>query len=679
MESSTEAYVYYDPTKQNAWVDAILNGLGPNKQRYYKVASLQLVTLLVIVIAKTEYFSAISEVETTSCAVGLMNMIGNKGGCAVRLRLYDSYLCFVVSHLAAFTNNCERRNQDFREIAKRVLFKHQSDPSLAYLSHAWNGGGDEGVAYLAHHGTVLDSSKQASVFHADHLIWLGDLNYRINLSEAEVKQRLAVNNYEELLDYDQLMIERRAGRTFPMFEEGPVEFAPTYKFDAGTDRYDTSAKRRAPSWTDRILWKKPILGREGLTQLNYNNCMAMMLSDHKPVQSVFRAQIRELNRQKQSATRRALQQQLTETPEEMAKGTISSSFIEFDDVQFLEYKEKTLVLENTGQVVAPFYFLAKLDEAQAIPPWLQVSPQQGLLGPGEKILLQFEIMIDASVSAPFNQGQELSHILILRLENAKDFFISIRGNYQRTCFGVPLHLLSPMTIPSVNAEASLTSPPERRKHLLQSAKTTLANPSDPPGSVSPSSSSSSLSTSQQANLPKELWRLLTFLWNKNMLTLPNLFLEHGDRMICDYIRKCLDAGDTFDPSILLGEEEDQTQEAVGANSVIDVLVAFLECLPEPVIPTQFYAEALAASDAPDRIKLLKDKLPPLYRNVLLYITSFLADAIQYAPAAVKQDRRSCIVSLFTVLLRPDLAYKETNPALAQLKKEKLISHLLSIA
>jgi phosphatidylinositol-bisphosphatase len=72
-----------------------------------------------------------------------------------------------------------------------------------------------------------------------YLIWCGDLNYRINLSESVIKSRLRQNKLDLLCEYDQLIIERSAGRTFPMFEEGEIAFEPTYKYDAGTDRYDT--------------------------------------------------------------------------------------------------------------------------------------------------------------------------------------------------------------------------------------------------------------------------------------------------------------------------------------------------------------------------------------------------------------------------------------------------------
>lgn len=45
------------------------------------------------------------------------------------------------------------------------------------------------------------------------------------------------------------------GLVFRGFQEGPLTFAPTYKYDPGTEMFDSSAKQRTPSYTDRILFK----------------------------------------------------------------------------------------------------------------------------------------------------------------------------------------------------------------------------------------------------------------------------------------------------------------------------------------------------------------------------------------------------------------------------------------
>lgn len=86
-------------------------------------------------------------------------------------------------------------------------------------------------------------------------------------------------------------------------------------------------------------------------------------------------------------------------------------------------------------------------------------------------------------------------------------------------------------------------------------------------------------------------------------------------VVSTYIRQCLDNGEQLDTTMLLGGDQEslalselsldeektkkEDREAVSANSMIDVLVAFLECLPDPVIPTTMYERALEASESMD--------------------------------------------------------------------------------
>lgn len=168
METSTEAYVRYDPTKENAWVKTVIESLKDNGKDYYKVDSKQLVTMLLIVIAKKSHKPFVSEVTCTYAGVGLMNMMGNKGGIAVRLRFHDSYLCFITSHLAAFTEKVEKRNQDFTELTKRLSFPHRTDPLTEYVFYSWNNGGDEGVSFMENHNVVRNWASEASIFHNEY-------------------------------------------------------------------------------------------------------------------------------------------------------------------------------------------------------------------------------------------------------------------------------------------------------------------------------------------------------------------------------------------------------------------------------------------------------------------------------------------------------------------------------
>lgn len=113
-----------------------------------------------------------------------------------------------------------------------------------------------------------------------HIFWIGDLNYRI--IETQGKAQFDEENYLELLKMDQLKHEMRNKRVFNNYNEGIIRFRPTYKYDPGTDNWDSSEKNRAPAWCDRLLWKG-----ERIEQLTYESVMHLQLSDHKPVYAIF--------------------------------------------------------------------------------------------------------------------------------------------------------------------------------------------------------------------------------------------------------------------------------------------------------------------------------------------------------------------------------------------------------
>ena len=48
-----------------------------------------------------------------------------------------------------------------------------------------------------------------------------------------------------------------AGIAFTGYQEGPLLFRPTYRYDLGTDNYDTSEKMRIPAWTGALFHASP--------------------------------------------------------------------------------------------------------------------------------------------------------------------------------------------------------------------------------------------------------------------------------------------------------------------------------------------------------------------------------------------------------------------------------------
>ena len=70
---------------------------------------------------------------------------------------------------------------------------------------------------------------------------------------------------------------------FDQFQEGTINFKPTYKYDLRTEQYDTSKKQRIPAFCDRILWRR----NTKMKQLHYGCVQQIDFTDHRPVISYF--------------------------------------------------------------------------------------------------------------------------------------------------------------------------------------------------------------------------------------------------------------------------------------------------------------------------------------------------------------------------------------------------------
>ncbi|CAG8558669.1 3518_t:CDS:10 [Funneliformis caledonium] len=281
LDLSVEAYLVYDGTRESNWTTAVLQALGDKADNYWKIMSKQLIGMLLIVLVKKVHAPYVKEIKSDCVGVGLMGMMGNKGGVAIRFRFYDSYLCFVNCHLAADPNGLERRNQDYLDICQRITFPINMSEGYSSL-YGWVGdyippyaknavagmGGMVGISgntSTAPNDNKVGAGQVMPIFDNDHLIWMGDLNYRIDmLSEPEVKSMLEGNKTKLLLKFDQ--------------------------YDFGTNEWDTSEKKRTPAWTDRILWRSQ--DNEWCKLLRYKSHMKIALSDHKPVSAIFELKIK---------------------------------------------------------------------------------------------------------------------------------------------------------------------------------------------------------------------------------------------------------------------------------------------------------------------------------------------------------------------------------------------------
>lgn len=271
---SPQQILLTDPAKLRTWENVILDELArrPGQGDYIILRSEQLVGTALVILVKSSLIGHIRAVEATTRKTGLKGMSGNKGGVAIRLQFHDSSICFVTAHLAAGHSNVEERNTDYSTISRGLAFQR-------------------GRAITGH----------------DHVIWLGDFNYRIDLPNDRARPLAYGDDYATLLAHDQLQRSHNAGTIFGGFREGNVTFRPTYKYDVGTDVYDSSEKQRVPAWTDRVLYSinDPTRGGHSLQQTSYS-CADLKTSDHRPVYATFRAEVRIFDKDKRNALRREL-------------------------------------------------------------------------------------------------------------------------------------------------------------------------------------------------------------------------------------------------------------------------------------------------------------------------------------------------------------------------------------
>ncbi|OWK05060.1 hypothetical protein Celaphus_00002720 [Cervus elaphus hippelaphus] len=673
LDLSKEAFFFHDTPKEEEWFKAVSEGLHPDA-KYAKVKLIRLVGIMLLLYVKQEHAAYISEVEAETVGTGIMGRMGNKGGVAIRFQFHNTSICVVNSHLAAHTEEYERRNQDYKDICSRMQFC-QVDPSLPPLT-------------ISKHDVIL---------------WLGDLNYRIEEPDVEkVKKLIEEKAFQTLYAYDQVPVATWAlfrQLTFPLppphgraqkawlfssslfflisggfpeelvpiipsfppsvfpllqlsalgpslelraqvaakavfegFSEGELTFQPTYKYDTGSDDWDTSEKCRAPAWCDRVLWKG-----KNITQLSYQSHMALKTSDHKPVSSVFDIGVRVIN---EELYRKTLEE-IVRSLDKMENANIPSVSLSrrefcFQDVKYMHLQVESFTIRN-GQVPCQFEFISKPNEESYCKQWLRASPSRGFLLPDSVVEIELELFVNKTTATKLNSGEDkIEDILVLHLDRGKDYFLSVSGNYMPSCFGSPIHTLCYMK------EPILDLPLETIRELTLMQLQTEDNGSQ---------------LEKPMDIPKELWILVDYLY-RNAIQQEDLFQQPGLRSEFDHIRDCLDTG-TID------------NLSASNHSVAEALLLFLESLPEPVICYSAYHNCLECSGNLTASKQVITTLPACHRNVFTYLMAFLQELLKNSAKNHLDD--NILASIFgSLLLRNPAGHQKLE--MAEKKKAQEFVH-----
>lgn len=548
FDLSTEAMIRYTSYREDAWRAAIERALSTQgSPSYTKLHSRQLVGGLILVYVRSDIAENVSAVTSTSLATGLLGVMANKGAVAVRLKYLDTPLTFVNSHLAAFVPNSAERNAQFRTTTSQLLFPLSS-----------NDGADQRDEWSSclRPDEARPAGAGASVWDCDGLFWMGDLNYRLDATREDIDALIRRGDHQALLAFDQLAVQQQLRMAFEGFEEGALDFPPTFKFDAGTDNYDTSEKQRAPAYTDRIIYLASPLCPIAVER--YDSHPAVLLSDHKPVSATLRLPVRRVDRVKRQRIAEDLVASLGADPtglEELEPAEVElvpGPELKFQKLEHGLSATLTLDLGNCSETATAWSFVPRPDSLDAFPAWLSVSPSSGVLQGRTRQTLSFTARVKdgrgaGSLSFPQEQGvgdhsgPVLSDLLILSVRG-RDLFLAVSlESWIPTVLGSPLdHLVqlrNPIRETTLSERAAIG-----RSSLAGLAASQVGDAATP-------------TTATAETVPLVIRRLVAFL-AENGLDLPDLFQTEVDEEDVRRILRCLDTGDAF-PQVSLSDQEQQ--------------------------------------------------------------------------------------------------------------------------
>ncbi|XP_037907938.1 inositol polyphosphate 5-phosphatase E [Hermetia illucens] len=268
------------------WEVTLQETLGPSHILFH---STSLGTLHLAVFIRRDLIWFCSVPEEASMSVRPGTAFRTKGAVAISFCLFGTSMLFVTSHLTAHQQKVKERVHD----VKRIIHALDLPRNLA-----------------------MKHKNKDVTQNFDCVYWCGDLNFRIGEPRENIMKWIQNTKFplpphlpHGYMHKDQLSSVLSDGAAFKGFMEANITFPPTYKYDPGTQQFDTSSKQRAPAYTDRILYKyrQPMSAiRRGsaiagtlfsqcpppIVCLAYDSVPSITSSDHKPVWALFRNAIR---------------------------------------------------------------------------------------------------------------------------------------------------------------------------------------------------------------------------------------------------------------------------------------------------------------------------------------------------------------------------------------------------
>uniref|UniRef100_A0A1I7XF41 IPPc domain-containing protein n=1 Tax=Heterorhabditis bacteriophora TaxID=37862 RepID=A0A1I7XF41_HETBA len=534
MDLSVGTYLIDNTKKMEEWLDCIQASLPGGSRNFNLISSMRLVGIFIVLFQSRASTIRVSDVNSNYIATGisvLVNKLGNKGGTAISLRMNDTLVCFVNCHLAAGNSELERRNQDFRDISQ------------------------------------LSFPNGLSIYDHDAVFWFGDLNYRIN-SESPGWSG------------EQLREQQLLGRVFVGFNEpGNLPFRPTYKYDVGTSNWDSSEKARAPAWCDRVLWWTRDRDTHVL-QSRYESIEQISISDHKPVRANFQVNLRSIDQNKADYLYDEAIREADRRANELLPQISLKPFC------------RLITIKNTGKSQVRFSFMVRTERGVCAK-WLQVTPPYYTIPIGQSTQISLTVVIDKEIAWELTDTK-LQDILVMNLENGRDYFIPVTAEYYPRCYGVTLEQL-------------LNNKRKKEENLIDFGDVDECIPDLCPIQV-----------------PREVYRLISAL---RILGAEKLdFNDVVDNSAFIRIRNALEQD----------YPKDLTQLNVSPLSVYSSLLRLIDTMKYPLFPHNRHREMRDACNDPSLLWAIILSLPPANTALIEYLIDYIRELIAQKPSARDQ-------------------------------------------
>ncbi|CAG9322206.1 OCRL_2 [Blepharisma stoltei] len=536
--------------RKREWTENIkeqVNSAYPGFE-YVLVADADLVGLLTLIFAKIELQQSIKNMCAASVKLGFKGYTGNKGAVSFRFEIFDTSICLINCHLAPHKNQTILRNKHIKIISKETKFN-------------------------------LEDGRIKNLFEHDFIFFNGDMNYRLNtLTSEEILRRIQAHDYRSLLDYDQLLNERRKQQMLADFTEGTINFRPTYKLTQDSIELVYNPKRD-PAWCDRILYK----GNSTLQR--YGSCPYISQSDHVPVFGYFIVPVKISNQEAMNKLKDEVFKSVDEALHSpLPKLQISETLIQFTGMRYKVSQTKLLTVENKGYSIIPLEIRPN-QQINTLKSWVSISPTFASVAPGQQFSFEITACFNEKQARKANAKQDYrSVMMILGIVGSSDYFIEVTCDFVGSCFGASCQDLIKIVGPIMGL-----------KSCIKNAAT---------------------SSSMSIELPKELYRIIEFIKDKG-LRVKGLFEDTGNLEVLAHIRDVLDTGKQFN-------------KQTDVHSMCSILIEFLESLSEPILPTAILDSACQMSES-SQFALVKNHLfrsvDPISARVLEYIASFLKNLL----------------------------------------------------